>query len=178
MARLAPLRYCRPEPQGISMARRVVSGLLLSMVCAAVASAQTRPPDLYGALIVSSTYRYYASILYGTDAEARHSALASCKEDEPRASCAVYASFKNQCVAVAANGTQHVVTIGEHAWNRQRTGDFSLGRCRDKTGSTCRLVLSACSTQAQQAEDQSVRADRDGPLQLDVQTRHAALVHQ
>ena len=159
------------------MARRVVSGLLLAMACACVASAQSKPRDLYGALIVSSTYRYYVAILYGTDAEARRSALASCEKDEPRATCAVYASFKNQCVAVTASGAQHVVTIGEHAWDPRRTGDFGLAACRKKTGSRCRLVLSACSTQAQEAEDQSVRADPDRPLQQGVQARHAARIY-
>ncbi|MDH0091169.1 DUF4189 domain-containing protein [Achromobacter mucicolens] len=150
----------------------------MSVACAAAASAQPVPPDLHGALIVSSTYRYYASILYGSDAAARGSALAACHEDEPRATCAVYASFKNQCVAVAANGAQHVVAIGEHAWDGQRTGDYILGQCRDKTGSECRLVLSACSTQAQQLQDQGARAGQEGVMQQDFLSQYVAPLHQ
>ncbi|WP_291387118.1 MULTISPECIES: DUF4189 domain-containing protein [Achromobacter] len=156
------------------MAPRLASGLLVSLTWSAAALAQPVPPDLYGALIVSSTYRYYASILYGTDAAARRSALTACREDEPRATCAVFASFRNQCVAVAANGAQHTVAIGDKAWDRQRTGDYSLGLCRDQTGSECRLVLSACSTQAQQLEDQSGRAGPDGVIRTDFQAHHAA----
>lgn len=148
------------------MPRRLVSGLLMFAACATAASAQPVPPDLHGALIVSSTYRYYASILYGSAAAARGSALAACREDEPHATCAVYASFKNQCVAVAANGAQHVVAIGERAWDGQRTGEYVLGLCRDKTGSECRLVLTACSTQAQQLQDQGARADANGAMQF------------
>ncbi len=129
------------------------------MACSAAASAQPAQRDLYGALIVSSTYRYYAAILYGTAAAARRSALAACEEDEPAATCVVYANFRNQCVAVAANGTQHVVAIGETAWEGPQTGDYSLRLCHDKTGSECRLVLSACSTRAQQLQDESARAD-------------------
>lgn len=155
------------------MAPRLALGLLVSLACTAAASAQPAPSDLYGALIVSSTYRYYASILYGTDIAARRSALAACQEDEPRAACTVYASFRNQCVAVAANGAQHIVAIGEKTWDRQRTGDYSLRSCRDQTGSACRLVLSACSTQAQQLEDQSARAGLDGVKRPDFQTHHA-----
>ncbi|WP_312439008.1 DUF4189 domain-containing protein [Achromobacter sp.] len=156
------------------MTPRLVVGLLVSIACTAAASAQPAPQDLYGALIVSSTYRYYASILYGTDAAARHSALTACQEDEPRATCAVYASFKDQCVAVAANGAQHIVAIGEKGWDGQRTADYSLRLCRDQTGSACRLVLSACSTQAQRLEDQSARARLNGVIRPDFQTRHAA----
>ncbi|CAB3817775.1 hypothetical protein LMG26689_00296 [Achromobacter animicus] len=156
------------------MAPRLASGLLLSIACSAAVVAQPVPPDLYGALIVSSTYRYYASILYGTDAAARRSALTACQEDEPRATCAVYASFRNQCVAVAANGAQHFVALGDKAWDRQRTGDYSLGLCRHQTGSGCRLVLSACSTHAQQLEDQSVRAGPEGVIRADFQVHRAA----
>lgn len=158
------------------MALRLVSGLLLSIACAASASAQPTPPDLYGALVVSSTYRYYASILYGTESSARENALAACTADEPDATCAVYTSFKNQCVAVAANGAQHVVAIGQNTWNRQHTGDFSLRLCRDKTGSACRLVISACSTPAQEAEDESASAAPDGPKEMDFQARYAGRI--
>lgn len=155
------------------MPPRLVSGLLMSIACASAASAQPVPPDLHGALIVSSTYRYYASILYGSAAAARGGALAACREDEPRATCAVYASFKNQCVAVAANGAQHIVAIGEHAWDGQRTGDYVLGLCRDKTVSECRLVLTACSTQAQQLQDQGARAGHDRAMPQDFQAQYA-----
>ena len=160
------------------MPPRLISGLLMSIACAAAASAQPAPPDLYGALIVSSSYRYYAAILYGTDEEARRSALASCRQDEPRATCAVYAGFKNQCVAVAANGAQHIVAVGEKAWDRQQTGDFALKQCRDKTGSACRLVLSACSTQAQQLQDQGARAAPDTVIPQDFQAFYAAPPHR
>lgn len=156
------------------MSLRAVVVLLSSIACTAAAGAQPKPPDFYGALIVSSTYRYYASILYGSEAEARQRALAACKEDEPQATCAVYASFKNQCVAVAANGAQHVVTLGKNAWDRRQTGDVSMRLCRDKTGSACRLVLSACSTQAQQTEDKGARAGRDGLVPPGAQGHHAA----
>ncbi|WP_313622923.1 DUF4189 domain-containing protein [Achromobacter sp.] len=160
------------------MALRLVSGLLLSIACAATASAQPTPPDLYGALVVSSTYRYYASILYGSESSARQNALAECKADEPDATCAVYANFKNQCVAVAANGAQHVVAIGRNAWNRQQTGDFSLQLCRDKTGSACRLVISACSTHAQKAEDQSAWAGPGRPREGELQAHHGGRAPQ
>lgn len=136
------------------------------MACSGAASAQPAPRDLYGALIVSSTYRYYAAILYGTHAAASRSAMASCAEDEPAATCMVYANFRNQCVAVAANGTQHVVAIGETAWDGPQTGNYSLRLCRDKTGSECRLVLSACSTRAQQLQDESARADAEGTMRF------------
>ncbi|MEN4917928.1 DUF4189 domain-containing protein [Achromobacter spanius] len=149
-------------------AARFIPGWLLFLACTTATGAPApQSPDLHGALIVSSTYRYYASILYGTEAEARRSALASCREDEPHAKCAVYASFKNQCIAVAANGPHHFVAIGQTDWDGRETGDYGLRLCRDKTGSECRLVLSACSTPAQQAEDQSASADRERPAPTD-----------
>lgn len=145
------------------MALRLVPGLLVFVACAAASDPPPpKLPDLHGALIVSSNYRYYASILYGTGSEARRSALASCKEDEPEAKCTVYADFKNQCVAVAANGLHHFVATGKEDWDMQRTRDFSLRSCREKSGSACRLVISACSTQAQKAEDQSIKVDSGG----------------
>lgn len=114
-----------------------------------------KPADLHGALIVSSNYRYYAAILYATGSEARQHALASCRQDEPGARCTVYSSFKNQCVAVAGAGPHHFVATGQEGWTMQQTRDFSLRLCRDKTGSACKLLISACSTQTQKAEDQS-----------------------
>lgn len=147
-------------------------------VTAAAGASSPRLPDLHGALIVSSTYRYYVSILYGTEAEARRSALASCKEDEPHATCAVYASFKNQCIAVAANGAQHVVAIGKEEWDQQQTRDFGLRRCQQATGSACRSVITACSTQAQKAEDQRASAGAEKPASTDLPGYVAARVRR
>jgi hypothetical protein len=158
------------------MARRLVPGLLVFVACAAASDTPPKPPDLYGALIVSSNYRYYASILYASGSEARRSALASCKADEPQATCTVYANFKNQCIAVAANGPHHFVATGKEDWDRQRTRDFSLQLCREKSGSECRLLISACSTQAQKVEDQGIRTDSGSPEIEGFQARLSPLV--
>ncbi|WP_082601429.1 DUF4189 domain-containing protein [Achromobacter sp. Root83] len=153
-----------PPPPRRAVLPRLAPGLLLFFACAA---ASDTPPqklsDLYGALIVSSNYRYYASILYSTESAARQSALAACRKDEPAAKCTVYSNFKNQCIAVAAHGPHHFVATGKEDWDMQQTRDHSLRLCGDKTGAQCRLVISACSTQAQKAEDQSVSAEADAP---------------
>lgn len=170
----APVR--RP---GSAMARRRIPYALLILACAAAHAADTpepKAPDLHGALIVSSNYRYYASILYATGAEARRSALAACQEDEPNAKCSVYTNFKNQCVAVAASGPHHFVATGKEDWDKQQTRDFSLQLCRAKAGSECRLVISACSTRAQKAEDQSAWADYATPGADGLQAGHAPFV--
>jgi len=164
---------------GSAMARRRIPYALLLFACAAAQAADTpepKAPDLHGALIVSSNYRYYASILYGSEAEARGSALASCRKDEPHAKCTVYAHFKNQCVAVAANGTHHFVATGKENWDNRQTSDYSLQLCHAKTGSECRLVISACSTRAQKAEDQSAWADYATPGADGLQARLAPFV--
>lgn len=159
------------------MAKRLVPGLLVFVACAAASDTpRPRPPDLHGALIVSSNYRYYASILYGSGSEARRSALASCKADEPQATCRVYANFKNQCIAVAANGPHHFVATGKEDWDRQRTRDFSLRLCREKSGSECRLLISACSTSAQKVEDQGIKTDSGSPEIEGFQARLSPLV--
>ncbi|MNL49639.1 hypothetical protein D3C87_1725930 [compost metagenome] len=64
---------------------------------------------------------------------------------------------------MAAHGLHHFVATGKEGWDRQRTSDYSQRLCREKTASPCRLVISACSTQAQKAEDQSVSAEADAP---------------
>lgn len=200
------MRADRPTPPRAVPTRRLIPGAFLLLACAAAQADLTLPRkpdsrpatvatvatgataaagdpaqslrDLHGALIVSSSYRYYASILYGTQSGALQSALSACKEDEPNATCAVYASFKNQCVAVAANGAQHFVAIGKEDWDPRQTRDFSLRLCREKTGSVCRLVISACSTQAQKAEDQSAWAGPAGPLPAGSPGYHAARLAQ
>lgn len=120
--------------------------------------APAQPSDLHGALAVSSNYRYYAAILYGTGSAARQSALAFCRETEPDAQCAIYLNFKNQCIAVTSNGPHHFVARGKEDWDMQQTRDYGLRLCQEKTGSACKLLISACSTQAQKAEDQRARA--------------------
>ncbi|MFD4838491.1 DUF4189 domain-containing protein [Achromobacter sp. NPDC058515] len=155
-----PLPPARP-----AAALRLVPGLLLLLACAAASADKPAPApsDLHGALIVSSNYRYYASILYASESQARQSALAHCKENEPDAKCAVYSSFKNQCVAVAGIGRHHFVATGEKDWDQRQTRDFSLRLCREKTGSECKLLISACSTEAQKAADHSAEASPDAP---------------
>ncbi|WP_167310230.1 DUF4189 domain-containing protein [Achromobacter arsenitoxydans] len=120
----------------------------------AASESPAQPRDLHGALIVSSNYRYYASILYGSESDARRSALAACRESEPDATCKTYSSFKNRCIAVAGNGPHHFVATGKEGWDLRQTRDVSLRLCKEKTGSSCKLLISACSTQAQKDEDQ------------------------
>lgn len=112
---------------------------------ASSASSGPALPDVHGALSISSSNMYYASMHYDSQDLARETALQHCRSSEPNANCTLSVDFKNRCLAVATN-TYSYIQQGEPNWTEQETIDAAIKQCTEKDGPGCVKTLSACST--------------------------------
>jgi len=138
-----------------------VDDLKLSMNPDAFSPGQTagapgpRLPDLHGALAVSARGIYYADHFEDNADTARREVLSYCAQQEGRsdAGCQVRATFKNQCIAVAAGTSGKGYTVyGQADWEREQTLSQAMTACRRDEGDSCKEKIAVCSTRTALAQ--------------------------
>jgi uncharacterized membrane protein len=108
-------------------------------------------PDLHGALAISSTGMYYASLFHGSAGHARAEAMAHCQAQQPDGQCTLDTEFKNQCLAAVSGPLRDHVVLGEENWSESDTLSVALQLCKQGEGGDCHKILAACSTYTAQS---------------------------